>query len=152
MGFSLHQSGGLYRLKLSDEAGQSWVSPPIKLEDNKPQPLQLQVLGTENLPEKESIKTVIAKQTALKALRLTLPNQAQTWRLSSLSQFSPTQLLYQKNADGTLLNTQDGSLIKSNFKTGFYETAAGENLIPGFNFLSKPFIFFRNTWLWCIFW
>lgn len=132
MGFSLHQSGEQYRLKLSDEAGQSWVSPPIKLQDNKPQPLQLQALGTENLPEKESIKTVIAKQAALKALRLTLPNQAQTWRLSSLSQFSPTQLLYQKNADGTLLNTQDGSLIKPNFKTGFYETAAGENLIPGF--------------------
>ncbi|MDW5418774.1 maltose ABC transporter permease MalF [Iodobacter sp. CM08] len=132
MGFSLHQSGEQYRLKLSDDAGQSWVSPLIKLQDNKPQQLQLQVIGIENLPEKESIKTVIAKQAALKALRVTLPNQSQLWRLSSLSQFSPTQLLYQKNADGSLRNTQDGSLIKPNFKTGFYETAAGERLTPGF--------------------
>jgi maltose/maltodextrin transport system permease protein len=132
MAFSLHQSGGLYRLKLSDEAGQSWVSPPFKLQDNKPQQLQLQVSGSESLPEKESIKTVIAKQSALKALRVTLPNQTQPWRLSSLSQFSPTQLLYQKNADGSLRNTQDNSLIKPNFKTGFYETAAGDSLTPGF--------------------
>ncbi|MEN9656983.1 MAG: hypothetical protein RL571_448 [Pseudomonadota bacterium] len=132
MAFSLHQSGGQYRLKLSDEAGQSWVSLPVKLEDNKPQQLQLQALGTESLPEKVSIKTVIAKQAALKALRVTLPNYAQSWRLSSLSQFSPTQLLYQKNADGSLLNTQDGSLIKPNFKTGFYETAAGDSLTPGY--------------------
>jgi maltose/maltodextrin transport system permease protein len=51
---------------------------------------------------------------------------------SGLHEFSPVRVLYKANADGSLSNQQDGSVLKPNFKIGFYENAAGEPQQPGF--------------------
>src|SRR5204862_1974499 len=39
---------------------------------------------------------------------------------------------YQRNADGTLTNRKTGERLTPDFQTGFYETATGEPVSPGF--------------------
>ncbi len=52
--------------------------------------------------------------------------------MSGLREFAPVKKLYSKNPDGSLTNVQTGQIVKPNFKTGFYETAQGDQLAPGF--------------------
>jgi len=49
-----------------------------------------------------------------------------------LREFTPYQALYQRNPDGSLTNRQTGARITPNVHTGFYETASGQPLQPGF--------------------
>ncbi|WP_410499562.1 maltose ABC transporter permease MalF [Chitinibacter sp. S2-10] len=133
LAFSLHQEqANQYRILLSSEAGQSWISEPIQLNNTAPRGLQLKEHQDQTVGEKEPLKTIISLQKQLKSLSVTLPGQQQSWRMSSFSTFTPTQQLYQQQADGSLLNKRDQTVIKPNFNTGFYETAAGERLSPGF--------------------
>jgi len=77
------------------------------------------------------IKELIAVQKSLKAVTVAMPDGGQV-RMTGLREFAPSRLLYTKNPDGSLTNNQDHSVIKPNFKTGFFETADGEKVEPGF--------------------
>jgi len=52
--------------------------------------------------------------------------------MTGLREFAPSRLQYTQNKDGSLTNNQDHSLIRPNPKTGFYETATGETVDPGY--------------------
>jgi maltose/maltodextrin transport system permease protein len=77
------------------------------------------------------VKDVIARHDALKAIILRFPDGT-TATMSGLREFTPYQPLYQRNADRSLTNKQTGERIAPNFHTGFYETASGQQILPGF--------------------
>jgi maltose/maltodextrin transport system permease protein len=132
--FTLHADGRDFRLRLEDaDAAHAWVSGPIALKNAEPTELKVELVDPAKpaLAEPLQLKDVIARQPALKALSVTLPD-GHKLRMTGLRQFGPVQPLFEKQADGTLLNKQDGSVLRPNFESGFYETAKGERVQPGF--------------------
>jgi len=62
---------------------------------------------------------------------VTFPDGAQA-TIASLREFAPLQPAYRKGEGNALVDTQTGEVLTANFKTGFYETPAGEGVRPGF--------------------
>ncbi|QEL55688.1 maltose ABC transporter permease MalF [Chromobacterium paludis] len=130
----LYRQGGQYRVELARDDGAAWQSAPIKLDAAQPaaQKLALQAAPGQSADDRLGLKDIIALQPALRQLTLTLPGQTVPYRLSSLSSFSPAKRLYARQADGALLNRQTGETLRPDFERGFYRTAQGENIAPGF--------------------
>ena len=134
LAFTLHADGREFRVRLADaDAGHAYVSSPIALKNTEPQDLKVEPAEQLKaaLGDPVQLKDVIVRQPQLKALTAILPD-GRKLRMTGLRQFGPVQPLYEKQADGRLLNKQDGSLLRPNFDTGFYETANGERVQPGF--------------------
>ncbi len=133
--FSLHPDGNQFRIRIENQDDENvvFVSEPLALR----QPAKLEIAAAAPaaaappLEEALPLKDVIAQQKDLKALTLVLPDSAKL-KMTSLRAFGTVQPLYKANADGSLTNTADGTLVKPNFDSGFFETAAGEPLQPGF--------------------
>jgi maltose/maltodextrin transport system permease protein len=49
-----------------------------------------------------------------------------------LRQYGAVNKLYKENADGSLTNQQENVVLKVNRKTGYYKSASGEQMTPGF--------------------
>ena len=133
-GFTLHPDGSSFRIRLEnqDDDKLAFVSAPLAL----PKPATPEVTtaaedAAKPLQEALTLKDVIAQQSALKALTLVLPDGTKL-KMTGLRAFGTVQPLYKANPDGTLTNTADNTLVKPNVETGFFETAAGEKLAPGF--------------------
>ncbi|MBK7294039.1 MAG: maltose ABC transporter permease MalF, partial [Holophagaceae bacterium] len=71
-------------------------------------------------------------QDFLKGLTVMLPGGGQV-RMTGLREFAPARALYTLNKDGSLTNNQDQSRLNPDFKTGFYVTASGDPVDPGFH-------------------
>lgn len=134
--FSLHQTAAGYRLRLAQQGGDKvFVSNELAL--LKPAALKLNLAPAmaeevASLGQPVELKTLIQLQPALKQLSVSVP-QAASLRMTGLRQFAPVQPLYQRQADGTLLNRQDGTVLKPDFVQGYYVNAAsGEAVTPGF--------------------
>lgn len=132
--FSLHPDGAAFRARLEDpEKGEVFVSAPFAMPSDAP-------VEAKTLPQAQSgftpgdavdLATVIENEENLKKLTLVLPTGTKLV-MTGLSEFAAVKPLYRRNPDGTLVNNQDGSVLKANLATGFYETAAGEQVQPGF--------------------
>jgi maltose/maltodextrin transport system permease protein len=132
--FTLHPDGRSYRLRLEDaDNARAFVSPPLALASARPQEVTVEPDGTP-AGEPVPLKALIALQPALRLVTLRLPEQAGGGkvRMTGLREFAPVQPLWQREADSSLHNQQDGRVIRPNLVTGFYETEAGEALQPGF--------------------
>ncbi|MGH9885629.1 MAG: maltose ABC transporter permease MalF, partial [bacterium] len=77
------------------------------------------------------LKDVIAHRDAIKAITAAFPD-GRSATMATLREFTPQQLLYRRNADGSLTNQKSGERLTPNMHTGFYETASGARLLPGF--------------------
>jgi maltose/maltodextrin transport system permease protein len=77
------------------------------------------------------LKDVIAHRDAIRALTVRFPDGTAA-QMASLREFTPYQALYQRNSDGSLTNQQTGARIAPNPRTGFYESASGQRVEPGF--------------------
>lgn len=132
--FSLHGDGREYRGRLeSEDAAEVFVTGPLALSKNTPlevEALPLQTSGVA-LADPLPLKDVIALQPKLRALTVKLPG-GQAVRMSSLREFAPVEPLYEQRADGSLVNREDGTVLKANMASGFYETAKGDRVAPGF--------------------
>ncbi|MGQ0712044.1 MAG: maltose ABC transporter permease MalF [Rhodoferax sp.] len=142
---ALYAQGAQFRLLLRDEGGRALLSPALDLRalaqapasaqaPGAPQePLLLQALeaAPADLGEPLGMKEVIAHQGALKALTLQ-PPQGTALRMDTLRSFAPVQRVYQREADGALRHLRTGQRLQPNFSTGFFETAEGEKVMPGF--------------------
>jgi maltose/maltodextrin transport system permease protein len=131
--FTVHPDGRQYRLRFEQaDSAQAYVSEPLALAKDAPLTIKPEPAGNVKiaLADPVPLKELIALQPKLKALTVQMPDGS--LRMTGLREFAPVQPLYEKQPDGALKNRETGALIKPNFKTGFYETAAGERLQPGF--------------------
>ena len=131
---SLHADGVGFRLRLEHaDSGKGFIAGPLALAAD--QPLEVSAAPEESvklvLADAVPLKDLIARQKFLKALLVTLPDGGKV-RMTALREFAPVKPLYMRNAEGGLVNQENGSVIRPNLKTGFFETASGERLQPGF--------------------
>lgn len=135
LAYTLHAEGPALRLKLLPQegrAGEAMVTPPLKLADGAPKvPVALQPLGGTSLADALPLREVIRHRDALTALQLQLPD-GKLIRYAGLREFGPIQPLWRANADGSLTQLATGAVHTANRSTGFFETAAGERMQPGF--------------------
>ena len=91
----------------------------------------MQPLGPTPLGEPLNLRELIRHRDQLAALQLQLPGGA-VIRYAGLREFGPITPLWRVNADGTLTQLLSGSVYTANPQSGFFETAQGERMQPGF--------------------
>jgi len=130
--FTLHKDGHAFRVRLEDEQAAVFVSPPLALYKG-PIVVEAQAPGAGDAPLSEPVdtKVLISYLPNLKMVSFHLPN-GQLVSVTGLHQYGAVSKLYKANADGTLTNQQDNSVLTANMKTGYFETASGEQITPGF--------------------
>ena len=140
--FTLHADGDAYRVRLQaaeGSAGAVLVSPPLDLRggsrDATPAgPVLMQAQGNMALGALLNLRELIALRDGLQPLQLQLPaaEGGQLIRYAGLREFGPIEALWQPAADGALKQVSSGAIFKPNRDTGFFETAEGERMQPGF--------------------
>ena len=128
----LHAEGSRWRLRLEDaESGKVFATEAFSLDTARPRTLRAETLPAPLTGDELPMKDLIEHQDVLKDLSVVMPGGEQV-RMTGLREFAPSRLQYAQNKDGSLTNNQDHSVIRPNFKTGFYETSGGEAVDPGF--------------------
>ncbi len=131
---SLIADGKAYRLKLEKaDSGESYYTDALALRKAEPLTINLKPLSgaAPALAEPLPLREVIANSAKLKMLTLVLP-KGQELKMSGLREFSSIAKVYEQQANGSLKKLATGELITPNFTSGYYETANGEKLEPGF--------------------
>jgi maltose/maltodextrin transport system permease protein len=138
MAFSLHADGPNYRVVLSsaDSAdAPRYVSPALPLASPDLQgqqvPMQIILPGGANLTEPLNLRQTIELRDALASLTLALPTK-KTLNYVGLREFGTVEPLWKANADGTIARAETGVVYSPNTTTGYFETAQGERMQPGF--------------------
>ena len=136
--FSLHAEGTALRLQLMPEEGSNGavlVSPPLNLAADAPTAaVLLQPLGSQALGPALSLRELVQRRDALQALQLQLPagEGGTLIRYAGLREFGPIDPLWQAGTDGSIKQLATGTVFSPNRETGFFESAQGERLQPGF--------------------
>ena len=132
--FSLYPDGTKYRARLEDaEKGDAFVTRAFPMPGAAAVTVPAEPEAEAGFKPGDPVELgdIIANEEALKKLTFVLPSGSRLG-MTGLSEFAAVKPLYTFRKDGTLLNNQDQSVLKANFKTGFYETAAGDQVQPGF--------------------
>lgn len=135
--FTLHGSGhNEFRLRLqpADTEGDAnaLIAGPLALVAEKPLEVPARPFDTAvPLGEPLPLKDVIARQKALRAIVVTLPDGGKV-QMAGLRAFAPVQPLYVKQPDGSLKNEQDGRVLRPDHDAGFFVDEQGQRLAPGF--------------------
>ncbi len=137
--YTLHAEGAAFRLKLAPHEGstdEALLSPPLKLSDAAvaAAPVVMQPLGAATLAAPLNLRDLIAHRDALAALQLQLPKLqgGGVIRYAGLREFGPIAPLWKADADGALTQVITGNVYRANRNTGYFETASGERMQPGF--------------------
>jgi maltose/maltodextrin transport system permease protein len=139
---TLHRQGSGLVLALGLQEGQSeggsqtsLVSAPLSPSGSPlhAAPLALKA-GPAPAGEPLSLREVVALRSALQGLQLQLPASEGGAVLSytGLRDFGPVKPLWQAQADGALKQLSTGAVFHPNRDTGYFETAQGERMLPGF--------------------
>ncbi len=147
--FTLHPDGSAFRVLLvpkhdeDDEQdpgkaaqikAQSFVSPPLALLSPKPptevglQPLAAQTLA---LAEALPLSEVLKHRQVLQKMSLKLPDGT-VLDYAGVREFAPLVHAWRPNDDGSLTQVKTGLRYAPNMKDGFFESADGDRLQPGF--------------------
>ena len=132
---TVHAVGRDYRLVLVGQgaggATTRYVSEVFK--DAIPKtPVSVQPLPADQvLGDALNLRQVIALRDTLMALKLAMPDKT-TLQYAGLREFAVFEPLWQEQVDGGLKRLADGVLYQPNRDTGFFESAQGERLQPGF--------------------
>jgi maltose/maltodextrin transport system permease protein len=112
-------------------ASPEYVSRPFRL-DGRPLALEATIRGdSAPLGPAIELREIITQQTALARITVNLPGGIKLVN-TGLRAFAAEQPLYVRGADGGLTDSQSGAVYYPNQTTGFYETASGERVTPGF--------------------
>jgi maltose/maltodextrin transport system permease protein len=138
--YTLHAEGQAFRLKLAPHEGvtdEVLVSPPLTLKPaaaGAPAPVVMQPLGALTLAAPLGLRDLIAHRDTLAALQLQLPNGGsdRVIRYAGLREFGPIAPLWKAEVDGALTQVITGNTYRVNRTTGYFETASGERMQPGF--------------------
>jgi len=131
--FALYPDGPRFRARLQDSDSGAVFMTPVFTMPGEGQPTL--VLKAEAGPgtltgEPLGVGDVIAYQDALKKVAVLMPNGARLG-MTGLGEFAAQKPLYRLDG-GNLVNNQDGTVLKPNLKTGYFETPSGEGVEPGF--------------------
>jgi maltose/maltodextrin transport system permease protein len=132
--FSLFPDGARFRARLEDpEKGDAFISTSFAMPGAAPVAARTTPAASSDFTPGNPVELgdVIAHEEDLKKLTLVLPDGTRL-AMTGLSEYATVKPLYRRASDGSLVNTQDGSALRPNFRTGFYETASGEQVQPGF--------------------
>jgi len=132
--YTLHADGERFRLVLAPNAvgAEALVTPPVALAEGSA-PLKLQPLASSGFTPGAplTLKQLIQRRDGLMQLELQLPDGS-LLKYAGLREFAPLNPLWKKNPDGSLTQVETGTVYTPNPQTGFFETAKGERLQPGF--------------------
>ncbi len=137
LAFSLHPEGSAFRLVLTPHdkrPGSHYISPTISLNEDAPEanvPMELLGANALALAPALSLREVIEHRDALIVLKLALPNHA-TLNYTGVREFGTIESLWKSNPNGSITQVSTGAVYAPNSNTGFFETAQGERLQPGF--------------------
>ena len=122
-----------WRIQLEDaDSGAAFATPPLAMgTPGQHLTLQAQPLPAPLTGDAMGLRDVIANQDFLKGLTVQVPNGVAV-RMTGLREFAPSLPQYTRRPDGSLINNQDHTVLRPNFKTGFYETPEGDPVTPGF--------------------
>jgi maltose/maltodextrin transport system permease protein len=123
--FTLHAEGAGLRVQLAG----GLVSPPLALSDAAARTAPLS--PATSLPAPLPLSTVVQALPALRALTLTTP-QGAPLTLISLREFAQRQSLYLAQPDGALVDRVTGTAYRADTDSGFFTSAEGDVLQPGF--------------------
>ncbi|MEI6026968.1 MAG: maltose ABC transporter permease MalF [Betaproteobacteria bacterium] len=139
--YTLHRQGAGLVLALGSQEGnteggkRSLVSPTLSLSGGQPPaaPVAMQA-GAAPAGEPLSLREVVQLRPTLQALQLQLPDGEGGAVLSytGLRDFGPVKPLWQAQADGSLKQLSTATVFHPNRDTGYFETAQGERMLPGF--------------------
>lgn len=124
--FALVAQGNAYRVVLEGET-DTLVSEPVSLDGT---PREVRAYAAPAPSDPLPLKAVVPLREALSAVTVKAPDGT-LLRLSGLRTFSGLRPAWQPGPDGTLRNTTDGSVLTPDWSRGFYITAAGETVAPG---------------------
>lgn len=144
--FTVHPDGDEYRLRLVPKDGEddpdqpaesrpnAYVTPALALIAPTP-PQEIKAVGLKEsniiLKEPLPLSEVIKRRGIVSKLRIRLPDGALV-TYAGVREFSPLEAVYQPAGKDQLKEAKSGTLYRANHDTGFYESAAGERLQPGF--------------------
>ena len=146
LGFTLHADGAAWRILLSPPEGAAggvantarYVSPPLRLDDagalrapSPPVAMQSVATGTPVLGAPLSLREVLNHRDALTVLKLALPG-GKVVSYAGLREFGSIEPLWEAGTDGSLTQRATGVVYQPNHESGFFETAQGERMQPGF--------------------
>ncbi|HEY8877291.1 MAG TPA: maltose ABC transporter permease MalF [Roseateles sp.] len=140
LAYTLHADGQEFRLVLQPDGGAAprWVSSPLALRSiSRPQRVDLTPADAERLPLTAPLQAalplpeLIKHRDALSKLVLVLPDKTELHYLG-LREFGPVKPQWRREADGSLIRAADGQVFTPNRDTGFFQSAQGETLQPGF--------------------
>jgi len=142
--FTLHRDGPEFRLvftPMREEEGAPGAAPPpvfvtpslALLRASPPAAVEAVPLarGSFQPGEPLSLKEVIQNREVLSRLKVRFPDGGQA-SMSGLREFAPLRPLYEREADGSLVNQKSGERLRPDRAIGFYVNPAGEPVRPGF--------------------
>jgi len=132
--FTVHPDGPRFRAKLENEdSAKVFLTGPFDMPGPAHQTLKAEPAAKVAFKPGEPVdlRDIIDNQPFFKGMAILLPDGTSV-RMTGLSEFATTSPLYTPSPDGSLTNNQDGTVLKPNFKTGFYETPDGTQVEPGF--------------------
>jgi len=142
--FTLHRQGTGVVLALRPPEGAGadaggLVSPPLSLAPGaSPSAPVVMQPGPVPAGEPLSLREVITWRAALQELKLRLPADGSgaaggvELSYAGLREFGPVKPLWQARPDGALKQLSTGAVFSANRETGYFETAQGERMLPGF--------------------
>ena len=133
--YTLHGDGSALRLKLLPPEGLAAapvVSPALNLRAGAPAAaVAMRPLDGTSLGPALPLRELLMHRDALTALQLKLPD-GQVVRYAGLTEYGAIDPLWRANADGSLTQVSTHAIFRPNRDTGYFETARGERVQPGF--------------------
>jgi maltose/maltodextrin transport system permease protein len=147
--FTLHAEGEEFRILLSpkheeedeqDEAklkelrAKSFLSPSLALlQPSPPGEVAMAALKDASFQVNDPLplSEVLKHRRVLAQIKLKLPD-GMLLSYAGAREFAPLDRVWKRNADASLTNVKSGEVYKANMDTGFYESASGERVLPGF--------------------
>jgi maltose/maltodextrin transport system permease protein len=128
--FALYQDNQQFQLSLTDNDTEELLfTQPFSLDESEKH-LEAASRNTA-IGDKAPFSAVVKNRNALKQITVSLPSGEQV-TFFTLRKFASLGQRYTQPNPEKLQDGQTGEIFQANFETGFYESATGERLIPGF--------------------
>ena len=127
---------GRVRLVLSsdvDEGSPVWVTAPLSLAegDGPTSPVPLEAAPRRPAGSVLGLREVIQWRDRLQRLKLLRPDGV-VLSYTGVREFAPVAPVWVAHPDGSLTQRATGEIFRPNLDSGYFETATGQRMLPGF--------------------